>query len=275
MKYNLQFIKISPEHQFAGVGFAGNIFITLNALGLIETNDRLYVDMETNECACTEKNETILGTNNCWEYYFDQIKIGENESFVGLDSLISAKISYENRELFMNPENFIDLKNKFYDNFQLKPYLKEMLDNYYDNNIKGKTTLGVQVRLTDMKHYHNVSPIESYITKINDILSQRPEIDQIFLSTDDGSIIENIKTSVNVPVIYYENMFRANNDNKHLHPYDRFVGNREQHRYILGIECIQEIFTLSKCDYMLKADLSSISIIASILSENIKQIYKL
>ena len=70
-------------------------------------------------------------------------------------------------------------------------------------------------------------------------------------------------------------MFRANNDNKHLHPYDRFVGNREQHRYILGIECIQEIFTLSKCDYMLKADLSSISIIASILSENIKQIYKL
>jgi hypothetical protein len=124
-------------------------------------------------------------------------------------------------------------------------------------------------------HFLNYWQFLKERTKINDILSQRPEIDQIFLSTDDGSIIENIKTSVNVPVIYYENMFRANNDNKHLHPYDRFVGNREQHRYILGIECIQEIFTLSKCDYMLKADLSSISIIASILSENIKQIYKL
>lgn len=275
MKYNLQFIKISPEHQFAGVGFAGNIFIILNALGHIDTNDRLYVDMETNECACTEKNKTILDTNNCWEYYFDQIKIGEDESFVGLDSLISAKIDYENRELFMNPENFIDLKNKFYDNFQLKPYLKEMLDNYYDNNIKGKTTLGVQVRLTDMKYYHNVSPIESYVSKINDVLSQRPEINQIFLSTDDGSIIETIKNSVNIPVIYYTDMFRANNDNKHLHPYDRFTDNRDQHRYKLGVECIQEIFTLSKCDYMLKADVSSISIIASILSENIKQIYKL
>jgi hypothetical protein len=32
--------------------------------------------------------------------------------------------------------------------------------------------------------------------------------------------------------------------------------------------------TLSKCDYLLKADLSSISIVASILSENIKQVYK-
>ena len=32
MNYNLKFVKISNEHQFAGVGFAGNIFITLNAL---------------------------------------------------------------------------------------------------------------------------------------------------------------------------------------------------------------------------------------------------
>jgi hypothetical protein len=94
------------------------------------------------------------------------------------------------------------------------------------------------------------------------------------LATDDGTIIKNIIEGVNVPVIYYEDMFRADEQNPHLHPYDRFIGLREQHKYKLGIECIQEIFTLSKCDYLLKADVSSVSIIASILAENIKQVYR-
>jgi hypothetical protein len=174
----------------------------------------------------------------------------------------------------MYPQNFIELKNKFYNSFQLKPYLNELLEDYYFKNIKGKTTLGVQVRLTDMKHYHNVSGIDKYISKINDILNERPEIEQIFLATDDGTIIKNIKDGVNVPVLYYEDMFRADENNPHIHPYDRFVGPREQHKYKLGIECIQEIFTLAKCDYLLKADVSSVSIIASILAENIKQVYR-
>ena len=69
-------------------------------------------------------------------------------------------------------------------------------------------------------------------------------------------------------------MFRADATNPHLHPYDSFKAERKLHRYKLGIECIQEIFTLSKCDYLLKADISSVSIIASILSENIKKVYK-
>jgi hypothetical protein len=274
MKYNLQFIKISPQHQFAGVGFAGNIFITLNALTHTNSDDKLHVDMETNECVCTEVGPMIHDTNNCWEYYFEQTKINDGEEFVSMDSLISAKINYEDREMFMYPQNFIELKNKFYNSFQLKPYLKELLNDYYVNNIEGKTTLGVQVRLTDMKHYHNVSAIDKYIDKINQILSERPDIDQIFLATDDGTIIKNIVEGVNVPVIYYEDMFRADEQNPHLHPYDRFIGPREQHKYKLGIECIQEIFTLAKCDYLLKADVSSVSIIASILAENIKQVYR-
>ena len=41
----------------------------------------------------------------------------------------------------------------------------EGMEKYYINNIEGKVTLGVQVRLTDMKHYHNVSGIEKYINK--------------------------------------------------------------------------------------------------------------
>tara|TARA_R110000803_G_scaffold56969_1_gene114712 strand:- start:3974 stop:4801 length:828 start_codon:yes stop_codon:yes gene_type:complete len=275
MRYKLQFIKISPTHEFAGVGFAGNIFITLNALTHLGEGDKLFVDMETNECVCTERGVTLHDTNNSWEYYFDQTTIEEGEPIKRMDSLVSANISYEDRDVFMYPNNFAELKEKFFDSFQLKPYLVKLLDDYYNENIKGKVTLGMQVRLTDMKHYHNVSPVSSYIDRVKEILKNKTEIEQIFLATDDGTVIESIREALDIPVLCYEDMFRADAVNPHLHPYDRFKADREQHRYKLGIECIQEIFTLAKCDYLFKADISSISIIASILSENIKEVYKL
>ena len=275
MKYKLKFIKISNEHKFAGVGFAGNIFITLNALTHISDNDKLIVDMESNECVCTERNADIYGTKNCWEYYFDQNTIAAGEQFGEFNSLMSANINYDDKGSFMNPPQYVNLKRKFYDSFQLKPYLTALLDEYYQKNIKGKITLGVQVRLTDMKHYHNVQPVTNYINKINSILQERPEIEQIFLATDDGTVINELRSKINIPIICYETMFRADESKPHLHPYDRFDDTRTLHRYNLGVECIQEIFTLAKCDYMLKADVSSISIIASILAENIKQVYKL
>ena len=275
MKHKLEFIKITPSHEFAGVGFAGNIFITLNALTHLSEGDKLFVDMETNECVCTEKGVTLHDTNNSWEYYFEQISIEPNETINTMNSLISANIHYEDRDFFMYPEKFVELKNKFYDSFKLKPYLVKLLNDYYDENMNGKITLGVQVRLTDMKHYHNVSPVSNYINKINQILIERPEIEQIFLATDDSEVIDILKENIKLPIIYYKDMFRADASNPHLHPYDRFKADRELHRYKLGIECIQEIFTLSKCDYLLKADVSSVSIIASILAENIKQVYRL
>jgi hypothetical protein len=274
-KHKLEFVKISPAHEFAGVGFAGNIFITLNALTHINEGDKLFVDMETNECVCTEKDVVLHDTMNSWEYYFDQITIEQNEPINVMDSLLPANIHYENRDFFMYPENFIELKNKFYDSFKLKSYLVELLENYYNENLKGKITLGVQVRLTDMKHYHNVSPVSNYIDKIKDILKEIPDIEQIFLATDDNEVIDILKENLDIPILYYKDMFRADAANPHLHPYDRFKADRELHRYKLGIECIQEIFTLSKCDYLLKADVSSVSIIASILAENIKKVYKI
>jgi hypothetical protein len=275
MDYNLKFIKISPEHQFAGVGFAGNIFITLNALTHININDRMRVDMETNECVCTEKNVNLHNTNNCWEYYFDQTGKSDMHNPTEMNSLLSANINYEDRNMFMYPENFVELKNKFYKSFKIKNHITTILDDFYNEKIKNKITLGVQIRLTDMKHYHNVSSVDLYISKINQILIDNPDIEQIFLATDDGTIINKVKDNVGVPVIYYTGMFRSDENNSHIHPYDRFIPVRDNHRYLLGIECMQEIFTLSKCDFLLKADVSSVSIVAIILSENIKKVYKL
>ena len=269
MKYKITFVKIAPDFEFAGVGFAGNIFITLNALAHINYDDILHVDMKTNKCVCTE----TIG-ENCWENYFDQIEIEEGEEHVNFTSLLGTKLYYEDKDMFLYPENFTWLKNKFYNSFKIKENITNEIEKFYKENIKNKVTLGVQVRLTDMKHHHNVSPIEKYVEKINVILEENKNIQQIFLATDDSKIIPILKSSLKTPIIFYNDMFRADENNLHLNPYDRFSSNRKNHKYILGVECLKEILTLSKCDYMLKADVSSISIIATILSENLKKVYK-
>jgi hypothetical protein len=274
MKHKLEFVKISNQHLFAGVGFGGNIFIVLNALTNISNDDLLVVDMETNECVCTQPNLKDYNTNNCWEYYFNQSKIDINEPFNRTNSLVPGKIGYGNGDTFLYPENFTELKNKFYKSFQLKPYVNDLLNDFYIKNLKNKINLGVQVRLTDMKKHHSVSGLDSYVERINEILKLHPEIEQIFVSTDDNEVISVLKNSLSKKIVYYDDMFRADNSNPHTDPYDRYNSSREYHKYKLALEGILEIFTLSKCDYMLKADVSALSMVATILSENIKKVYK-
>lgn len=274
MKHKLEFVKISNQHLFAGVGFGGNIFIVLNALTNISNDDLLVVDMETNECVCTQPDLKDYNTNNCWEYYFNQSTIDINEPFNRTNSLEPGKIGYGNGDTFLYPENFTELKNKFYKSFQLKPYVNDLLNDFYNKNLKDKINLGVQVRLTDMKKHHSVSGLDSYNKRINEILEHHPEIEQVFVSTDDNEVINILKNSLSKPVVYYEDMFRADNSNPHTDPYDRYNSSREYHKYKLALEGILEIFTLSKCDYMLKADVSALSMVATILSENIKKVYK-
>ena len=142
-------------------------------------------------------------------------------------------------------------------------------------NLLSNKTLGVQVRLTDMKKHNHVHGLDLYIKKINELIELYPEIEQIFVSTDDSSVIDILKDSINCKVVYYEDMFRADSLNPHNDPYDRYHSNRQYHKYKLALEGVLEIFTLTKCDYLLTAHVSAFSMVASILSENIKKVFKL
>jgi hypothetical protein len=278
MNYKLEFVKIAPSHEVAGVGFAGNIFIIMSALfHLKNEEDRMYVDMETHDCVCTEKDVVLHDTMNSWEYYFNQITLKDEEPIVHMDIFQGrGDLTYNNRDVYLTPDNFIELRKKFYKNFEIKDYINVLVDEFYNSKIKGKNTLGIQVRLTDYTHGgHNFPPIEKYINRIKEILIESPEIEQIFVATDDGKVIPVLEETFDIPIIYWDDMFRADDKNLHLDPHDRLHDDRELHRYNLGIECMKEIFILTKCDHLLMAWTSSISIVATILSENIKKVYKI
>ena len=141
----LQFQKIASSFEFAGVGMGGNLFIILNSLLASKKDDNLYVDMETNSCVCTEDDFNKFNTNNCWEYYYDQMAKPDTDNIVTNKSE-NAFLNYKKVPLV----DYSDLQYRFNNNFKLKDYLRNELDSYYNNNLKDKITLGVQIRLTDI-----------------------------------------------------------------------------------------------------------------------------
>ena len=267
----LQFQKIASSFEFAGVGMGGNLFIILNSLLNSDREDRLYVDMETHACVCTEDNFNKFNTNNCWEYYYDQMK-KPNTTNIVTNKSEHAILNYKKVPLV----DYSDLQYKFNNNFKLKDYLKNELDSYYNNNLKDKITLGVQIRLTDMVESQNVAGLSSYLNKIDEILKIEPKIDQIFLATDDSTVISKVRSHVSIDVLCHEDFYRATPNDPHLTPYDRHIENiRENANYHLSTECIKEIYTLSMCNLLLRAHVSSVSNVAILLSTHINKVYSL
>ena len=273
--YILTFEKIEETNLIAGVGTAGNIWIVLNALynNNNHSASRLFVDMEKNKTINSESYK-IFDTMNSWEYYFEQID-RPISNFIQLDSVnINSVLHYEKRYTHSSRVS-LKLKKLFWDNFSLRPEIKFEIDNFLKENFQNKITLGVQIRLTDMTNTpnHNVKKFEDYVTKIKNILSNNPMIQQVFLATDDETVIEKLRENINIPVIFQKNIYRATNHKKDLNPYDRYEYSRPDHRYLLGKEVIIDIFLLSNCDYILKADVSCVSQLAVFFSQKIKKTY--
>jgi hypothetical protein len=276
MQYKLVFVKSHPSHRLAGVGVGGNVMIVLSMISNMTDEDSLFVDMETHECICSE-DFFFEGTHNAWEYYFYQPWFNHTRDTKTLTMQETGVVnfSYEDPSFGMDLAALAPWKKRFYNNFALKPALRNFVDAFYEKNIKGKVTLGVQIRLTDMQHHHKTKGLVYSIVKAQEIIKEHPEINQIFLATDDETIILPMQKQFSIPVIYHKGIFRATETQRNNDPDDKLVSDRNLHRYLLGLECLQDIFTLTKCDYLLKADRSAVSIVACVLAENIKKVYGL
>jgi hypothetical protein len=67
--------------------------------------DVLVVDMETNECVCTQPDLKDFNTNNCWEFFFEQNSIDDSEEYELTTNLVLGKIHYGSD--FSNFESYV------------------------------------------------------------------------------------------------------------------------------------------------------------------------
>jgi hypothetical protein len=261
MNYILKFVPFDNTTKFAGVGMAGNIMIIINELLGIEGN--VYVDMSGYENICGPKSDS-----NNWNLYFDQIEKPIENTLIELRPPRPNRLNYYHN--YLNTDDvIIASKEAFFKHFKLNDEIETKINNFYETHIKDIETLSCQIRLGDMVNNHNTASLDVYLIRIKNILNENPSIKQIFLATDDQNAIDYLEKYLEIPILYQKNIYRTSSNN----PFERVVNERENHNHFLCKEVIIDIFLLGKCDYFLRADVSSVSIVATILSDKIKKMY--
>lgn len=220
-----------------------------------------------------QEKEKINGTDNPFEYYFLQ---------PSLISVQSAKVSRNVINAVLSHREMVELilTGKYANYKTTKRYMKEMsyiVKKYikfnqptYDYisegmkrlNIENEKVLGIHIRGTDFRAKYDNHPIyvnESECFKEIDDLFEKKRYTKIFVATDDDRILKNFVDKYGKKICYYDDVKRSSKNQSVAFS----KNNRKNHKYLLGLEVIKDMYTLSMCSGLV-AGISQVAICARI-----------
>lgn len=217
------------------------------------------VDMENYKTLYSEK-KMFRGTKNAWEYYFEQpanvsLKEAYNNSHIILSQ---GKYKYEYvpyykgiDKCFPNKDIVNELQQYIASYIHIKPEYVKKANDFYDK-YKGKNVLGVHIRGNDMFHVegHPVpASVDTFIDKITNVVHEN-NIDNIIICTDEKRIVKCVKDKLGDIVQETDAYRAAEHETTGIHS-SRTKVKRENHKYKLGAEVLEDALILSKCDYLM------------------------
>lgn len=211
--------------------------------------------------------------NNAFEYYFGQPSgIGIREAYQSSNVVFSETKHRKMVEFIILGKYSCYYYNKQYLRMMARvarKYLKfnDMTKKYVYDGIKelgigdGKT-LGVHIRGTDFRKKYNDHPV--FVTEEEaffqiDILLSEHGYDKVFLATDDNRILYNFQQRYKEKMCSYPHVLRSGNDQSVAFKKD----NRKYNQYMLGLEVIRDMYTLSVCEGFV-CGMSQVSVCAQI-----------
>lgn len=257
-------------------GFFSNFFFVLGHIKYAkEHNYTCVVDMENYETCYSQKNP-INGTKNVWEYYFYQpMGMSLEEVYKSNKYTLSDdRYKYEymptatkgGREK-LNPELVSELSELISKYIKIKEDILEKVEKIW-NVVNGNDDkiLGVHIRGTDMKNsvgHPKPLGVECYIKKIHELL-EGGRYTKILLCTDEEILAESIKNEFE-ELVFQTDAYHSN-DGQAVHT-TRKKNERENHRYLMGLEVLIDTILLSKTDALL-CGYSNVSMAAIIFNNN-------
>jgi hypothetical protein len=241
-----------------GGGFFANFFsavsniVTCHQHGLIP-----YVNSSKTAFAegFTVTDGAPLNSDNPWDWWFDQETPTDNDIIVPINFDPTINFSHEHR-VWQRPD--IPYVKTIVDKYiHIKKEILEKVDEYKVKNFDNHVVLGIMARGAEMNAIHpqyGNQTIETWVQGTKDILNKHPEIDVIFMVTEDSNYIP-IFLNEFPDTIYLKGVFRKTDET--LEDMIRFslfyciANTRENHSKILGEECLTQALLLSKCDYLL------------------------
>ena len=260
-------------------GFFAIYRFMLNALYFADRFHFLPVVNYTSKFLYAE-NININGTINPFEYYFDQVSDIKLSEAYSSYNVVKYKTKYNNlaEKLkvdggYTTSEDYInsmaDITKKY---IRLNKYVKPIIDKNINDILKGKSTIGVHYRGTDFKLNFNRHPVHAtlpdYIKYVEDAC-ENYKFEQIFLATDDSKALELFKNTFGSKLVYYIDVTRSDKNISVAFS----NSDRDQHKYLLGLEVLRDMLTLARCDGLISG-LSQVSICARITKVSYDKSYK-
>lgn len=202
-------------------------------------------------------------TDNVFEYYYCPVS---EISWEDVSKCKNVILSHHGQRIMWEGANLTyrsrwEIYYKYGEIYKKYCRLNQKTQDYIDGNLKrilcGKKTLGVHIRGTDFKqdlYAHPVHIITSdFIDPIKKML-QKYGYEQIFLATDSLEAISLLKKEFGDRLSFYQDVQRS----------DGNIGvqysesNQKNYRYLLGLEVLRDVYTLSACDSLI-AGLSNVS----------------
>jgi hypothetical protein len=202
----------------------------------------------------------IDDTNNPFNIWFDQ----ENPYELGVSSenIIISPINRtmgidHTKHYFDEPEQ-LNLQQTI-DRLYIKPkqFILDKIDEIFEHEFKGHVVLGIMARGSEYNFWHGniygVFGVEDYITKIQKILDEHPEITKLFIVSDETEYVEALHKTF--PSSYFiPNIFRRTDETmeyiNRVPCWMNVSNKRLNHCALLGEETIIQTKLLGKCDYL-------------------------
>ncbi len=223
----------------------------------------------------------VNNTDNPFEYYFIQpggitlteamtskrVLKSQKENTLLAGSLNMDKNGYMRSEEYINELGRIAAKYI---------RLNDIVRNDIETNIRkllgvGKT-LAVHVRGTDFKRNYNGHPITidtgEYLEQAL-LIMNRGKYEQVFLATDTCEATWLFREAFGDKLICYQEVTRSDGTETVMNS----SSERENHRYLLGLEVLRDMYTLAACSGLI-AGLSQVSIAARIQKKSYHEEYE-
>jgi len=238
----------------SGAGFFSNFRGSISAIKRCEDNNLIpFMNWSNNPY-----KENKHG-NNVWEYYFEQTTSDLLKT--GIVGKYNVEQDFTWRNLPHTREAMSNLIEKY---VTLKPDIQKEIDEFYNENMKGRHVLGVHIRLTDKATHpaekKTIVSLENYKTEIRNYINLFPDA-YIYLATDSTDYIKQLNEEFGDKIILPDVLRSSGGASVHHHS--------QGNGYKKGKDVLMECLLLSKCDFLIKG-VSNVSLCALFFNKELE-----
>ena len=245
------------ENQSHHAGFCAVWVYILNRLSFSDKMGFYHV-IDWEESEFYHEDHPIHGSTSIFEYYFKQpsgitLEDARKSNFVvydwnnpefGYNDTFHVGDTNDYRFTEKDIEQFAEIQRKY---VHLHGDIASDIEKQIQSLFRGKkNVVGVHARGADAKIGYKGHPTivtaEDYIGETEKMV-EKLKADLVFLATDDQDILNKFKQAFGDKLVYYSDVIRSTGTVMNC-----FIEKpRENHHYLLGLEIIRDVYTLSIC----------------------------